>query len=327
MRASMGNRFRNILYSSSARTFATGDLISLDIAKTPAQNIRIPALATARLFGDLRSIRPGGQGLPMRVRRRVSGRLAGRLGHILIPQGMGFASRLMNKFYGRFLTKSLNNYYNQKVKYTVRLDGNKMTQTTKAQLSRNINNQISTQAKKGRSDLKSMGVNISHFNPQIILSKIQRQMMGAAGSNPAPVATGNLRDSIISRGFKFYGSDEAIIEGNLTIGGSASSPIGGKADKAPYWWKTVYGGYYDFSPNFIPPRNYGWFGFSVSKGLTLTKELKGARIFVDNGQFNQIVTVRAGNMPYENFQPPRPSGKSFELSADNKLDNFGEDRL
>ena len=132
----MGNRFRNILYSSSARTFATGDLISLDIAKTPAQNIRIPALATARLFGDLRSIRPGGQGLPMRVRRRVSGRLAGRLGHILIPQGMGFASRLMNKFYGRFLTKSLNNYYNQKVKYTVRLDGNKMTQTTKAQLSR-----------------------------------------------------------------------------------------------------------------------------------------------------------------------------------------------
>ena len=61
--------------------------------------------------------------------------------------------------------------------------------------------------------------------------------------------------------------------------------------------------------------------------MTLTKELKGARIFVDNGQFNQIVTVRAGNMPYENFQPPRPSGKSFELSADNKLDNFGEDRL
>ena len=43
----MGNRFRNILYSSSARTFATGDLISLDIAKTPAQNIRIPALAAA----------------------------------------------------------------------------------------------------------------------------------------------------------------------------------------------------------------------------------------------------------------------------------------
>ena len=157
--ASTTNRFRNILYSSSAKTFATGDLISLDILKTPAQNIRIPALATARLFGDLRSIRPGGQGLPMRIQRRVSGRVAGRFGHILIPQGIGFASRLMNKYYGRFITKSLNNYYNQKVKYTVKLDGNKMTQTTKKQLAKNINRNIKTQGKSATQDLKNMGVN------------------------------------------------------------------------------------------------------------------------------------------------------------------------
>ena len=109
MARSFGNKFRTVLYNSSARPFTTGDLISLDILRGTAQSIRIPALATARLFGDLKSVTPGGQGLSMRVRRRVSGRIAGRLGHILIPQNMGFASRLVNKYYRRFLTKSLNN--------------------------------------------------------------------------------------------------------------------------------------------------------------------------------------------------------------------------
>ena len=144
--------------------------------------------------------------------------------------------------------------------------------------------------------------------------------MGATGSNAAPIVSGRLRDSIINRGFKFYGSEEAIIEGNITIGGSASSPIGGKADKAPYWWKTVYGGFYDFVPNrFVPAKSFAWFGLSVAKGLTLTKELKGKRILLDNGEFSQIITVSAGKMPYMNLQPPRPPTKSFELSADNKF--------
>lgn len=318
--ASTTNKFRNILYGSSAKTFATGDLIALDVLKNPAQNVRIPALATARFMGDFRSMRPGGQGLPMRIQRRVSGRFAGRFGHILIPQGMGFASRLMNKYYGRYLTKSLNNYYNQKVKYTVRLDGNKMTQTTKSQLAKNINRNIKSQGQSAKQDLKSMGVNLEHFNPNQILTKIQRQMMGATGTNAAPIVSGRLRDSIINRGFKFYGSDEAIIEGNLTIGGTKASPIGGKADKAPYWWKTVYGGFYDFAPErFVPPKSFAWFGLSVSKGLSLTGGLKGKKIFVDNGEFSQVITVSAGKMPYMNLQPPRPPGSSFELSPENKF--------
>lgn len=325
MASSVGNKFRNILYSSSAKTFATGDLISLDIMKSPANAIRQPALATAKVLGDIRSVRPGGQGLPMRFRRRVSGRIAGRMGHILIPQGMGFASRLMNKYYGRFLTKKLNNYFNQKVTYTLKLDGNKMTQTTKAQLAKNINRNIKTQSMKGKQDLKNMGVNLEHFNPQEILTKIQRQMMGASGNTGVPIVTGNLRDSIISRGFKFYGSEEAIIEGNLTIGGSKGSEIGGKADKAPYWWKTVYGGYYDFAPDrFIPARNFAWFGLSVTKGLSLVPALKGKKILVDNTNFSQVVTVTKGAMPYMNFQPPRPPNGSFEISAENKLESEGE---
>ena len=83
-------RFRSFLYKSSARTFATGDLISLNIMRNAASGFRVPALNVARLYGDLASIRPQGQGIGMRVRRRISGRIAGRLGHMIIPQRLGF---------------------------------------------------------------------------------------------------------------------------------------------------------------------------------------------------------------------------------------------
>tara|TARA_B100001250_G_scaffold148226_1_gene126997 strand:+ start:16213 stop:17190 length:978 start_codon:yes stop_codon:yes gene_type:complete len=301
------NRFRTIMYSSSARTFATGDLIALNIMKSPLQAFRSPALGVAKLMGDLQSIRPGGQGLNMRVQRRVSGRVAGRLGHILIPQGMGFASRLMNKYYGKYLTKSLNNFFNEKVQYSVKLDGSKMTETTVKSLSKNLRKTTGGQLKKASGDLKSMGVNIEHFNPAAVLRKIQLQMLGSTGSGgAAPIQSGRLVSSINLRGFKR--SSEALIEGYLTIGGSGSSPIGGPADDAPYWWKTVYGGWYDFSgpERFIPAKNPSWFGKSVSYGVKRSLP-KGSSYEVDNGaKVTQQNT--SGDLLYLLHQPPRPTG-------------------
>ena len=325
MRVSPGNRFRSILYNASARPFATGDLISLDILRGTAQSIRIPALATARLFGDLRSVRPGGQGISMRVRRRVSGRIAGRFGHILIPQGMGFASRLMNKFYGRFVTRSLNNYFNEKVRFQLRLDGSKMTQVTKKELSKNLNKAVMAQGKRAKDDLRGLGINLGEFNPQSVLTKIQRQMLGTGGTaNAAPIKTGRLRSSIILRGFTSAG--ESLIEGNLTIGGSEASPIGGLADEAPYWWKTVYGGYYN--PNdltqFTVASNPFWFGNSVAKGLALSLP-KGTEIGFDNGEKKGKVQIGA-EANILDLQPPRPKKDAEEISIRNKYplpDDYG----
>lgn len=322
---SPGNRFRSILYNSSARPFATGDLISLDIMKGTAQSIRIPALATARLFGDLKSVRPSGQGISMRVRRRVSGRIAGRFGHILIPQGMGFASRLMNKFYGRFVTRSLNNYFNEKVRYQLKLDGSKMTQTTKRNLSKQVKAATSSQFKSAKRDLQGMGVNLAHFNPAAVLRKIQLQMIGSGTmSSAAPIKTGRLRSSIILRGFTEAG--EGLIEGNLTIGGSLSSPIGGLADEAPYWWKTVYGGYYKprSTKHFTVASQPNWFGESVGKGLALSLP-KGTVIRVDNGQKSVNVKV-GGTANISQLQPPRPKDDAEEISMRNRYplpDNYG----
>ena len=326
MAVSVGNKFRTILYNSSARPFTTGDLISLDILKSTAQSIRVPALATAKLFGDLKSIAPGGQGLPMRVRRRISGRVAGRLGHILIPQGMGFASRLMNKYYGKFVTKSLNNYFNDKVRYQMRLDGSRMTATTKANLSKNLKNSTSRQYKGAKNDLGNLGINLGEFNPAAILRKIQLQMIGSGmGTSAAPIQTGRLRSSIILRGFKSGG--EGLIEGHLTIGGSESSPIGGEADEAPYWWKTVYGGYYKprTPNNFAPARQFGWFGRSVGQGLSLSLP-NGTELKVDNGQ--QETDVKIGSkVSFMLLQPPRPKDDAEEISMRNKYplpSNYGD---
>ena len=69
----------------------------------------------------------------------------------------------------------------------------------------------------------------------------------------------------------------------------------------------------------MPPKSFAWFGLSVAKGLSLTGGLKGKKIFVDNGEFSQVITVSAGKMPYMNLQPPRPPGSSFELSPENKF--------
>jgi len=326
MRASPGNRFRSILYNSSARPFATGDLISLDVMRSTAQSIRIPALATARLFGDLKSVRPSGQGLSMRVRRRVSGRVAGRLGHILIPQNMGFASRLMNKYYGRFLTRSMNNYFNEKVRYQLKLDGAKMTATTKRQLSKNLKASTGQQYKASKKSLQDMGINIAHFNPAAVLRKIQLQMIGSGTQgNAAPIQTGRLRSSIVLRPFQSGG--EGLIEGYLTIGGSPTSVIGGEADQAPYWWKTVYGGYYKprKSGNFTPARNFGWFGHSVAKGLALSLP-KGTEVGFDNGAKNGNLII-GGTVQYLNLQPPRPKDDSEEISMRNTYplpENYGD---
>jgi len=308
------------MYSSSANTFATGDLIALNIMKSTANSVRQPALGFAKFMGDLNSIRPGGQGVSMRVQRRVSGRVAGRLGHILIPQKMGFASRLMNKYYGRYLTKSLNNYFNQKVKYSIKLDGSKMTATTKEQLSKNLRKSTEAQYKSATADLKGMGINLEYFNPAVVLRKIQLQMIGgSAGGTAAPIQSGRLVGSIIMRGFR--GSREAILEGDLTIGGSESSTIGGPANEAPYWWKTVYGGWYELSgpERFIPARNAGWFGKAVAYGVTKSLP-KNTIIYVDNGEYQQYEST-GGNLKYLNYQPPRPKGPdkwNSELGINNK---------
>ena len=293
-------RFRSFLYKSSARTFATGDLISLNIMRNAASGFRVPALNVARLYGDLASIRPQGQGIGMRVRRRISGRIAGRLGHMIIPQRLGFASRLMNKYYGRLLTKNLNNYFNQKVKYSIKLDGAKMTETTAAHLTKNLRKSTAAQYRSAKSDLVGMGINIEHFNPAEILRKIQLQMIGGAtGGRAAPIVTGRLVNSIRLRGFTR--SKEAILEGNLTIGGSESSPIGGWADDAPYWWKTNYGGWYEQSgpDRFIPARYPFWFGKATAYGISKSLP-KGTKFWVDNGEFSQVVES-GPNMPYLNL--------------------------
>ena len=326
MATSVGNKFRTILYNSSARPFTTGDLISLDILKSTAQSIRVPALATARLFGDLKSITPGGQGISMRVRRRISGRIAGRLGHILIPQNMGFASRLMNKFYGKFLTKSLNNYFNEKVRFTMRLDGSKMTATTVANLSKNLKKSTNRQYKAAKNDLGEMGINLGEFNPAAVLRKIQLQMIGSGMStSAAPIQTGRLRSSIVLRGFTSAG--EGLIEGNLTIGGSEGSPIGGVADQAPYWWKTVYGGYYKprTPNNFAPARQFGWFGRSVGQGLSLSLP-NGTEVTIFNGQQETVAKIGSDVNPML-LQPPRPKDDAEEISMRNKYplpSNYGE---
>tara|TARA_B100000424_G_scaffold87065_1_gene65104 strand:- start:886 stop:1854 length:969 start_codon:yes stop_codon:yes gene_type:complete len=307
------NRFRNIFYQASAKPFATGDLISLGVLDDLARGLRGPGLQVAKLMGDLRSLGPRGQGIDLRLRRRIAGRFAGRVGHIVIPQGLGFVSRMMNRFYGRFLTKSMNNYFNEKVRYRVKINGGALTQVAKQELKGADKRSVTNQFKRSSSQLIDMGVDVKQFNPANILSAIQKNMIGRGPTKGnAPLDTGNLRRSINLRGFTSFG--DGLIQGTLTVGSSKAN-AGPIADKAPYWWKTVYGGFYDFAPGkFIPPRKRHWFKYAVDTGLKST--LPGDLDILVNG-----TSYKVSSIPIDQLQPPPPSTSSFELSAENKVED------
>ena len=87
-----------------------------------------------------------------------------------------------------------------------------------------------------------------------------------------------------------------------------------EADQAPYWWKTVYGGWYPGRESFSPARNFGWFGKSVYGGLK--------HYFPDVDAFEVIVNRKRNSNAnrYLDFQPERPPNDSYEISIYNHVD-------
>lgn len=323
------NRFRNFNYRISSGTFAAGDLISLNIYQQNLRGIRQMSLAIAKSTSDYKAILGGGQGVKLRIQRRIAGRAAGVLGRALIPQGLGFATRLMNKYYGRYMSKEIQTYYNKKAKIHAHYDGAKMTLVAQralsnAKLNRQYENSLRQLADKvpGKD-----GMDIRMFSIPGILRHTHAGMIGSLGDEyGAPVVSGNLIDSINNRGMTFN-SEEGIAEGLLTVGSSEGNTSLAIADQAPYWWKTVWGGYYDlrqFGINkpkqWIRPKNQYWFAKAVKYGLE--KNIgKHGMIMMNNATSSYSLKERpVSSYNLTDFQPAFPGSNSFELSVHNTIE-------
>lgn len=309
---SVANQFRSLFYKSS---IVAGDVLSVNFLDKQLRPIRGLGLQYARLFADVKSI--SGQGVGLRLQRRFAGRITGRAGQSLIPQNMGVATRVANRYYGRIATMKVQNYFNTKQKdtYTYKHNGNVMTSAVKRSINRAQGGRINQELSRAMKKYGQMGLDIQEFSLPELMSDIQYNMLGmhsVGGGLAAPKATGNLHNSIIFRGI--YASRNGIALGKITIG---SSKGGGfrEADQAPYWWKTNYGGYYKWNPTkFVPARNYGWLGKSVLGGLK--------HYFPDQSSFEVVVNRKKNPNAsrYLDFQPERPPNDAYEISIYNHVD-------
>lgn len=321
------NKFRNFLYSTSSGKIGAGNLISLNIYQNQLRGIRHIALTSARLTSDLRSISGSGQGAGLRIQRRIAGRVTGRIGQSVIPQGLGFATRLMNNAYGRYVGREMQNFFNKKAKIKASMSGALLSGAARDAIMKmpKVNRQMQT----AKAQFRRSGVSVKEWDPVKFLSVLQTYMIGIAGGGltGAPILTGRLIESINNRGFSTNDPDGLVV-GTITVGSSEGNQ-GDVADLAPYWWKTVYAGaYYDlrkFGINkhkqWINARAPYWWGRSVKAALhtDMPKRLEIATIHHEGWQ-PQFRKQRNLTPPY--LQPAMPMGRweSFELSAENVTD-------
>ncbi len=297
----MTTRFRSILYNFSAGKFASGDLISLNIQPPVLRSLRNDFLNLSKHIGDLQSVAK--KNVPIRLQRRVGGRVAGRIGGAIVPQGFGPFSRLANRAYGRQSSRVMNNYFQKKEQAKLTFDGNKLTKEVRKTLEQNDRGAVKAQYIKSKRDLGELGINIKDFNPAMVIKEIQLYM-NAKVTTAAPKKTGNLRRSIINRGFSTRDTNY-LATGRLTVGSSMGN-LGNVADMAPYWWKTLYPAYYFNAGGkkyLRQPTNPDWFGRSVFKGLQRT-----------------LGTEAVQGLRYDKLQPANPGQDSFELSERNFKD-------
>lgn len=300
-RGGMTTQFRSILYSFSAGKFASGDLLSLGIEPKVLRSLRNDFLKVSKHLGDLQSV--ANRSIGIRVQRRVGGRILGRVGSTIIPQGFGPLTRLANRAYGRQSSRMLNRYFDKKETGKLKFNGNKLTKEVRKTIEQNDRGAVKAQYIKSKRDLGGLGINLKDFNPAMILKEIQLYMI-AKVTTAAPKKTGNLRRSIINRGFSARNS-RYLATGRLTIGSSMGNP-GTVADMAPYWWKTLYPAYYlnQAGRKYLrQPTNPDWFGRSVYKGLQRT-----------------LGNDAVQGLSYTDLQPKHPGQESFELSERNFKD-------
>jgi len=324
------NRFRNFLYNTSSARYGTGNLISLNVYQNNLRGVRRISLTTARLTSDLKSISPGGQGIKFRVGRRVAGRIAGKFGQAVIPQGLGFASRLANNFYGRYVGREIQQFFNRKTQIQAYINGYAMTEEAKKAIL--LESKMQRQYQAAKFSYETSGVSVSEYSPVKFLSTIQAYMIGlnSGGMAGAPILSGSLIDSINNRGFT-TNDPEALVAGTITVGSSEGN-FGDVADLAPYWWKTIYkGAFYDlrkFGINnhsqWINSSKPYWWGHAVKMAIAdeLPKRLEVATKHIENWEFQ--FRPQSALIP-KYLQPGIPKGgwNSFELSARNVTD---EDR-
>ncbi len=303
-------QFRDIFYKTSV---GAGDIISLDVLQQPLRPIRSSALQFARINADFKSLTPRGQGPMMRIQRRVAGRIAGRLGQTLIPQSMGPITRIANRMYGKFATMKVQNHYNYKIGIDIEFNGRVMTEYMKQELSKSQGGRLEREYQKALTDMAKKKINIEEFSLPELMQDIQYNLLGISGGETpgAPIKTGNLRNSIRFRGIN-YSPKRGVASGKITVGSSAGNRSG-EADQAPYWWKTVYGGYY--TPNntfFTPPKNRAWLGKGIKGALTAYFPDMGYELKV-NGKTRQD----KGN--FYAYQPDPPKKDDYEISYENQI--------
>lgn len=305
------NRFTDLLYQTS---IGIGDVISLNVLDQGLRPIRSLGLQYARIGADLKSLTPRGQGASLRIQRRVAGRISGRIGQTVIPQTMGVATRIANRFYGKIATQKVQNYYNNKVQQRTQVFGQVLTEDVKAKINKQMGGKLEREYLKALKDMQKKGLTIEEFSMPNLLRDIQYNMIGgvktgnADGNREAPIVTGNLRDSIRIRGI-YFSDSRSVATGRLSIG---SGPGGNlrEADQAPYWWKTVYGGWYPGRESFSPARNFGWLGKSLMAALTH---------YFPQVDYDLVVNGKkmSNKMNYMSYQPVRPPQDAFELSVEN----------
>lgn len=300
-RGGMTTRFRSILYNFSAGKFMSGDLIALNIQPPMLRSLRNDFLNLSKHLGDLQSV--SNRSIGPRIQRRVGGRVMGRIGSTLIPQGFGPFTRLANRAYGRASSRTMNQYFQKKEQAKLTFDGNKLTKEVRKTIEQNDRGAVKAQYIKSKRDLGSLGINLKEFNPAMVIKEIQLYMI-AKVTTAAPKKTGNLRRSIINRGFSTRDTGY-LATGRLTVGSSMGN-TGTVADMAPYWWKTLYPAYYlnaGGKKYLRQPTNPDWFGRSVFKGLQRT-----------------LGTEAVQGLTYTKLQPAHPGQESFELSERNFKD-------
>lgn len=293
-------QFRDIFYKSS---LPFGDVMSFGILNKTLGSIRNSGLHFARINADLKSLQPSGQGPSLRIQRRIAGRISGKIGH-LIPQKLGPVTRIANRTYGKFATKKVQNYYNWKMGFQMDVSGRLLSDYAKAELMKTSGKKLTREYEKVYNQWNKK-MDIESFNLPKFMQDIQFNLLGYSSSIGAPVATGNLRNSIRLRRISFL-QKGALAKGVITIGQSQGK-TGKEADQAPYWWKTVYGGYYDeYHKNFRPARNRGWLGKGLMNACLAYFPKADFQLFVNGVQRDDLRN-------YMSYQPKPPTIQDFEL--------------
>lgn len=300
--SSYKKQFRDIFYKTS---LPIGDVMSFNLMNNSLGGIRRQALGFARINADFKSLTAGGQGPSLRIQRRLVGRGAGLIGRTLIPQKLGPITRVSNRVYGKFASIKVQSYFNYKMGYDIKVRGRVLTEYAKDEIMKQNGKKLGAEYAKIVNDYKKKGIDIREFSLPELMRDIQFNMLGFSSTPGAPVATGNLRDSIRLRGISLY-SKSAMIKGRITVGQSKGAK-GKIADQAPYWWKTVYGGYYrDDHSFFTPARNRDWLGKSIMGAMTHHFPEGGFKVVVNRQKRDDIFN-------YKSYQPNPPKATDFVL--------------